>query len=304
MANDRDVPRFFPPQVALYLVKIACERPDMMERSLSQWDCTELARQVMAATIVDSISASTVRRILNSNKLKPWRHHLWLSPKAPRDAAFVQSIKEISSLYTRPLNPDEMVLCVDEKTNLQPRPRKAQTLPAKPELPVRVEHEYERKGALNLFAAFDTRTGKVWGQTYERKRQEEFIAFLEYLDREIPPSIITIHLVLDNLSVHKGKKVQAWLLKNPRFILHHPPVHCSWMNQVEQWFSILQRKRLIIADFADKQALSQRLSAFIQEWNLIAHPFKWSQQSTTKILAKCEILNSKNITKILDAIAA
>jgi len=148
MRNDRDDPRFFPPQVALYLVKIACERPDMMERSLSQWDCTELAHQVVAAKIAGSISASTVRRILNSHKLKPWRHHLWLSPKAPRDEAFVKSIKEISSLYTRSLNVDEMVLCVDEKTNLQPRPRKSKTLPAKPELPVRVEHEYERKGHL------------------------------------------------------------------------------------------------------------------------------------------------------------
>lgn len=111
-------------------------------------------------------------------------------------------------------------------------------------------------------------------------------------------------MVLDNLSVHKGKKVQAWLLKNPRFILHHPPIHCSWMNQVEQWFSFLQRKRLTIADFADKQALSQRLSAFIHEWNVIAHPFNWSQKSTTKILAKCEIVNSDNTTKILDAKSA
>ena len=115
------------------------------------------------------------------------------------------------------------VLCVDEKTNLQPRPRKAKTLPAKPELSVRVEHEYERKGALNLFAAFDTRTGKVWGQTYERKRQEEFIAFLEYLDNEIPPSMTTIHLVLDNLSVHKGKKVQARERETPTFYISSSP---------------------------------------------------------------------------------
>jgi transposase len=273
MPSDREDPRFFPPQVALYLVKIACERPDIMERSLSQWDCTELARQLMTAKIVGSISASTIRRILNSHKLKPWRHHLWLSPKTPRDAAFVKTIQEISSLYTRRLRDNEMVLCVDEKTNLQPRTRKAKTLAAKPKLPVRVEHEYERKGALNLFAAFDTRTGKVWGRTYERKRQEEFITFLEYLDKDIPQSITTIHLVLDNLSVHKGKKVQAWLLKHPRFVFHHPPVHCSWMNQVEQWFSILQRKRLRIADFADKKELGDRLSAFIAEWNRMAHPF-------------------------------
>lgn len=304
MANDREDPRFFPPEVALYLVKIACERPDMMERSLSQWDCTELARQVITAAIVGSISASTVRRILNSNKLKPWRHHLWLSPKAPRDEAFVKSIKEISSLYTRPLKENEMVLCVDEKTNLQPRPRKAKTLPAKPDLPVRLEHEYERKGAVNLFAAFDTRTGKVWGLSYERKRQEEFIDFLEYLDKEIPSYITTIHVVLDNLSVHKGKKVQAWLIKHPRFVFHHPPVHCSWMNQVEQWFSILQRKRLKIADFADKKALSQRLTAFIDEWNIVAHPFHWSEKSTLKVLAKCLIQDSKNITPTDLAIAA
>lgn len=304
MLNDPEDPRFFPPQVALYLVKIACERPDMMERSLSQWDCIELAHQVIAAKITGSISASTVRRILNSHKLKPWRYHLWLSPKAPRDEAFVKSIKEISSLYTRPLNPDEMVLCVDEKTNLQPRPRKSKTLPAKPELPVRVEHEYERKGALNLFAAFDTRTGRVWGQTSERKRQEEFIAFLEYLDQEIPPSITTIHLVLDNLSIHKGKKVQAWLTKHQRFLFHHPPVHCSWINQVEQWFSILQRKRLKISDFADKKALSERLQAFISEWNTKAHPFSWSEKSTLKVIAKSQIPDSNFTNQIDLAIAA
>ncbi|HEY9710167.1 MAG TPA: IS630 family transposase [Oculatellaceae cyanobacterium] len=197
-----------------------------------------------------------------------------------------------------------MVLCVDQKTNLQPRTRKAKTLPAKPKLPVRVEHEYERKGALNLFAAFDTRTGKVWGQTYKRKRQEEFIAFLEYLDKEIPLSITTIHLVLDNLSVHKGQKVQAWLLKHPRFLLHHPPVHCSWMNQVEQWFSILQRKRLNIADFADTKALGERLEAFIAEWNTTAHPFAWSEKSIAKVLAKCQVQDTNNIAQTDLATAA
>lgn len=153
---------------------------------MAQWDCTELARQVVAAGLVGSISASTVRRILSTHQLKPWRHHLWLSPKVPRDKAFVKLIREISRLYTRKLKRHETVVCVDEKTSLQPRPRKAATLPAIPHSPIKVEHEYERKGALNLFAAFDTRTGKVWGQTYERKRQQEFIAFLEHLDKEIP----------------------------------------------------------------------------------------------------------------------
>jgi transposase len=114
------------------------------------------------------------------------------------------------------------------------------------------------------------------------------IAFLEYLEQQIPAHITTIHLVLDNLSVHKGKKVQAWKALHPRFVFHYPPVHCSWMNQVEQWFSILQRKRLRIADFADKQVLAERLKAFIGEWNAIAHPFNWSSKSVAKVMAKCK----------------
>jgi transposase len=271
---------------------MACERPDDRGRSLSLWDCRELARQLVAEGVVSSISPETVRRILEHHHLKPWRQHLWLSPEVPRDAVFAAAVREISDLYTRPLRADEMVLCVDEKTSLQPRPRKSPTLAARPKRPVRVEHEYGRCGALNLFAALDTRTGKVYGMTAERKRQVEFIAFLEQLDREIPASITTIHVVLDNLRMHKGKQVQAWLAKHPRFVFHHPPVHCSWMNQVEQWFSILQRKRLRIADFADKAALAERLQAYIREWNQVAHPFNWSSKSVAKVMAKCEMTES------------
>jgi hypothetical protein len=185
--------------VALHLVKMACERPDDRGRSLSFWDCREMARQLAAEGVVPSISPDTVRRVLEHHHLKPWRHHLWLSPKVPRDEAFASTVQEVSDLYTRPLGDAEVVLCVDEKTSLQPRPRKSPTLAAQPERPVRVEHEYGRCGALNLFAAFDTRTGKVYGRTAERKRQVEFIAFLEQLDREIPATIKTIHVVLDNL---------------------------------------------------------------------------------------------------------
>ena len=244
---------------------MACELPDQLGRSLSQWDCLELARQLERDGIVDSISAATVRRILNHHHLKPWRHHLWLSPKVPRDAAFAQTVLEIVDLYTRSLGAQEMVLCVDEKTSLQPRTRKSPTRPAQPDRPIQVEHEYERKGALNLFAGFDTRTGKVYGHTAERKRQKEFIEFLEMLDREIAPEITLIHIVLDNLRMHKGKQVQAWLAKHTRFVFHFPPVHCSWMNQVEQWFSVLQRKRLAIADFADKAALADRRAGCVSD---------------------------------------
>jgi transposase len=273
----------------MHVVKIACERPDDLGRSLSQWDCTEIARQLVRDGVVVSISAATVRQILRHHRLKPWRQKMWLSPEVPRDAAFAAQVQGICDLYTRPLPPDEVVSCVDEMTSLQPRPRKAPTKAAKKDRPTLVEHEYGRCGALNLFAAFDTRTGKVYGLTATRKRQVEFIALLEQLDREIPASVKSIHLVLDNLRMHKGKQVQAWLAQHPRFVFHHPPVHCSWMNQVEQWFGILKRKRLRIADFPSKDHLAERLMAFIREWNEIAHPFNWTSKSVAKVMAKCTI---------------
>jgi transposase len=282
------VPRaVFPPEVAIHVVRLACERPDTLGRSLCQWDCAELAHQLIAEGIVEDISASTVRRILADHHLKPWRHHLWLYPKKPRDAAFYATISELIDLYTRPLHDNEMVLSVDEKTSLQPRCRLHPTQPAQPgNLPNRHEHEYKRSGALNLFAAFDTRSGTVFGQCYPRKRQQEFITFLEQLDVEIDQSIETIHLVCDNVSTHHGKEVRKWLVKHPRFAFHFTPVHCSWMNQVEQWFSILQRKRLRIADFESKEHLQTKIGQFIREWNQHAHPFNWSTKSVAKVMAE------------------
>jgi hypothetical protein len=230
-----------------------------------------------------------VQRILQSHRLKPWRVHFWLSPKTPRDAAFRSTVLEILDLYTRPLEAHERVLSLDEKTSLQPRTRTVPTRPAQPGLvPVHLEHEYQRRGALQLFAAFDTRTGQVTGVLRRRKRQAEFLELLEKIERETPGAITLMHLVCDNLSVHKGKLVQAWLRKHPRFQMHFTPVHCSWMNQVEQWFSILQRKRLSAPNFANLDALEERLLAFIAEWNETAHPFAWTNKSFDKVLAKID----------------
>jgi len=265
---------------------MACERPELRERSLSQWDCRELADQLVAEEVVEGISSSTVRRILAGHQLKPWLHHMWLSPKAPRDADFYRRVLEIIDLYTQDLPAHEVVLSIDEKTSLQPRPRSHATKPAqKGNVPNRVEHEYQRCGALQLFAAFDTRSGQVYGQTYDRKRQTEFIAFLEHLEAQIPAHITVIHLVLDNVSTHHGKQARAWLTKHPRFQLHFTPVHSSWMNQIEQWFSILQRKRFRIADFKSKADLAAKIKQFIEQWNERAHPFKWSTKSIAKIMA-------------------
>ena len=275
----------------MHVVRLACERPDRLDRSLSQWDCHELARQLLAEGVVQDISAATVRRILAAHQLKPWRQHVWLYPKQPRDAAFYATIAALIDLYTRPLRPDEMVLSVDEKTSLQPRPRPHPTRPAQPQnIPNRHEHEYRRAGALNLFAAFDTRSGQIYGQCHERKRQQAFITFLEQLDREIDEHIRTIHLVCDNVSTHHGKEARTWFANHPRVVVHFTPVHCSWMHQVEQWFSILQRKRLRIADFESKDHLRTKLQQVLSEWHLQAHPFNWSTKSVAKVMAEAPAL--------------
>ena len=275
--------------MATYLIKLACELPDEADRSLSLWTCLELARTLIRDGIVDTISPQTVQRILCLSKLKPWRVHHWLSPKVPRDEAFRNLVLNVSDLYTREPRPEERILSLDELTSIQPRTRSAATKPAQPGLrPALVEHEYKRKGAKNLFAAFDVQTGEVIAQLHRRKRQKEMIALLEAIDADTPDGVETIHLICDNVSIHKGKLAQQWLKRHPRFKMHHTPVHCSWMNQVEQWFSILRRKRLVAPNFADLDEVAAKIEQFVTEWNQIAHPFKWSESSFSKTLAKID----------------
>jgi transposase len=269
-------------------VRRACELPEQAGRSLSQWDCAELARQLARDEIVASISPQTVRRMLASHRLKPWRSHVWLHPRSPRDATFAAQVRAVADLLTRLLDEHELVLSLDEMTSLQPRPRRVATRPAQPGQPVQVEHEYRRAGATHLFAAFDTRSGRVYGVTTRRKRQVEYLALLEHLDQSIPASVTTIHLLADNVSVHHGKLVQQWLTAHPRFVAHFTPVHCSWMNPVEQWFGILRRKRLRSPNFPDLATLQLAIHQFITEWNEIAHPFRWTASSFDKILAKID----------------
>lgn len=269
-----------------YLTKLACELPDDVGRSLALWTCGELGRTLVRDGVVEQISPQTIQRFLESSRLKPWRVHHWLSPKVARDEAFRQIVLELCELYTRQPCLHERVVSLDELTSIQPRTRTAVTRAALPGLvPVRLEHEYERKGAWNLFAAFDIETGQVIAQLHRRKRQKETICLLEAIDADTPSTVNTIHLICDNVSIHKGKLTRKWLEAHPRFKMHHTPVHCSWMNQVEQWFSILRRKRLQAPNFADLQDLAVKIEQFVNEWNEIAHPFNWSASSFDKILA-------------------
>jgi transposase len=287
--------------VALHLVRPACALPEQAGRSLSQWDCAELARQLVLDEVVAAISPQTVQRILAANRLKPWRSHVWLHPRTPRDAMFAAHVRAIADLLTRLLDEHEVVLSLDEMTSLQPRPRRVATRPAQPGRPVQVEHEYRRAGATHLFAAFDTRSGRGYGVTTRRKRQVEYLSLLEHLDQAIPASVTTIQLLADNVSVHHGKLVQRWLAAHPRFVAHFTPVHCSWMNPVEQWFGILRRKRLRSPNFADLAALQQAIHQFIAEWNVIAHPFRWTSASFEKVLAKIDAALAADAPRLADA---
>jgi transposase len=287
--------------VALHLVRRACELPEQAGRSLSQWDCAELARQLVRDEVVAAISPQTVQRMLAADRLKPWRQHVWLHPRRPRDATFAAQVRAVADLLTRLLDAHEVVLSLDEMTSLQPRPRRVPTRPAQPDRPIQVEHEYRRAGATHLFAAFDTRSGHVYGVTTRRKRQVEYLTLLEHLDQAIPISVTTIHLLADNVSVHHGKLVQQWLATHPRFVAHFTPVHCSWMNPVEQWFGILRRKRLRSPNFADLAALQRAILQFITEWNEIAHPFRWTAASFDKILAKVDAALTSSAASLPEA---
>ena len=282
-------------------MKRACELPEQAGRSLSQWDCAELARQLIRDEVVTSISPQTIQRMLLADRLKPWRSHVWLHPRTPRDATFAAHVRAVADLLTRVLGLHEVVLSLDEMTSLQPRPRRVATRPAQPGRPVQVEHEYKRAGATHLFAAFDTRSGHVYGVTTRRKRQIEYLTLLEHLDQTIPASVTTIHLLADNVSVHHGKLVRAWLVAHPRFVAHFTPVHCSWMNPVEHWFGILRRKRLRSPNFADLAALQRAIHQFIKEWNDIAHPFRWTARSFEKILAKVDAAIAADAPPLADA---
>jgi hypothetical protein len=205
------------------------------------------------------------------------------------DEAFRQTVVSVSDLYSRHVVEHEQIWSLDEKTSLQPRPRSAPNRPPQPGgVPMHVEHEYKRKGALQLFAALNIQTGQVLGLLRSRKRQVEFIELLETIDAQASADVTSIVIVCDNISIHKGKRVRAWMGNHPRFRTQFTPVHCSWMNQIEQWFSILQRKRLTAPNFADLAQLQERILAFIAEWNTNAHPFDWTASSFDKVLAKVD----------------
>jgi transposase len=247
------------------MAKVTQEHPEFT----SQWSHSELAGAMTEAGI--GISASQIGRILAADDVRPHRVDGWLTRKDTPE--FWERAADVCGIY---LNPPEnaVVLSIDEKTGIQAKSRKHPTKPVRAGQPARREFEYVRHGTASLMAAMDVATGKVTATDIVRNNSITFIAFLEEIDATIHDDL-AIHIVMDNGSSHTSKATKAWLVEHPRFVVHHTPVHASWLNQIEAFFSILTRKVLRRGEFASRQDLVDKMLAFIEHHSTTASAFKW-----------------------------
>lgn len=233
------------------------------------------------------VSKNTVNRIWQLHNLKP---HLNRSFKLSRDPKFVEKLTDVVGLY---LNPPQkaIVLCVDEKSQIQALDRTQPGLPLKKGRCGTMTHDYKRHGTTTLFAALSLLDGKVIGQCHGRHRHQEFLKFLRRLDREFPGNR-QLHLVLDNYGTHKTPEVRAWLKRHRRFVPHFIPTSSSWLNLVERWFGELTRKAVRRGVFFSVPDLVQAIEAFLAAWNADPQPFVWTAK-LEEILQKIERARAK-----------
>jgi transposase len=233
-------------------------------------DATHWSTRSMAAEV--GLSQSAVHRIWKAFGLQPHRAKTF---KLSRDPQFVAKVRDIVGLY---LNPPEraVVLCVDEKSQIQALDRTQPILPMQPGLPERATHDYKRHGTSSLYAALDVSTGKVIGKLHGRHRAIEFKQFLQTLEREVPADL-DVHVILDNSSTHKTPAIHKWLTAHPRFVLHFTPTSSSWLNLVERWFAELTNKKLRRGAHRSVGQLNADIRAWIQTWNEDPKPFVWTK---------------------------
>jgi transposase len=250
-------------------------------------DATHWSTRSMAAEV--GLNQTAVLRIWKAFGLQPHRQDTW---KLSKDPLFIEKVKDVVGLY---LNPPEraVVLCVDEKSQIQALDRTAPILPMLPGTPERATHDYKRAGTSSLYAALDLSTGKVIGALHSRHRAIEFKKFLQTIDQQVPAGL-DVHLVLDNSSTHKTPAIHKWLTAHPRFVLHFTPTSSSWLNLVERWFAELTTKKLRRGAHRSVRALNADIRAWIQTWNDDPKPYVWTKtadQILESIATYCTRIN-------------
>lgn len=276
----------FPPEVRSQATALACSQPREKGVPLVRWSAGELARRLVALGLVTVVAASTVGRWLAQEKIRPWRYHNWQHILDPQ--AFLERARPVLRLYEQAKNllqNGTWVVCTDEKTSIQARERGQPTRAAQSGQPVLVSPRYKRHGAWQLFAALSVADGQVYGQCHERKCFRDFCAFLTevLIPEALRRKVQTLALILDNGSTHAPKQLAAWLKAYvaglPQQLaveVYWLPKNASWLDQIEIWFSILQRKLLQPNDFASVQLLEQSILDFIKMGNETAKPIHWT----------------------------
>lgn len=285
LAGLRDLPRSGRPRRIseadrAAVVALACQLPADTGVPLSRWTGPELKRELEAQRLVSGpVSASSVLRILAENPVKPWRYQSWIFP---RDPGFEAKATVILDLYQgfyqgKPLGEGDRILSFDAKPSIQARGRIHASLPAAPGRPVRVEHEYKRHGALALLAGLDVHTGRVFASTPGTTGIIPFMDLVgQVMERPEYRDAPRVFVVVDNGSDHRGTKAIDRLRKaHPNAVMIHTPVHASWLNQVEIFFSVIQKKVISPNDFPSLEKLSETLLAFVDRYNHTAGPFSW-----------------------------
>jgi hypothetical protein len=273
-----DASPLFPPRDRATVKAIACEAVCQTRLPLSRLSTSDLADKASTA-LGRSISPSTVWRILDADAIKPWRYQYWIFPRDPK---FSEKAGRVLDLYAgswegKPLGRRDYIISSDEKTSIQARIRCHATLPTGPRRPMRVEHEYVRGGALQYLAAWDVRRGQVLGRCEDKTGIDSFGRLVEQVMRTEPyRSASRVFWVVDNGSSHRGQAAIRRLRKAYRkAVLVHTPIHASWLNQVEIYFSIIQRKVLTPNDFASLEEVEQRLRLYEELSNREPRPFQW-----------------------------
>jgi putative transposase len=242
-------------------------------KGATHWTCRSIAKET-------NLSKSTVQRIWSAFNLQPHRQKYFA---LSTDPYFVEKVRDIVGLYLNP--PDKaMVLCVDEKSQIQALDRTQPVLPMGLGYVEGITHQYVRHGTLTLFAALDLTTGEVIAQCKKRHRHQEFLQFLKHIEANVSEKL-DIHLLVDNYATHKHAKVRNWLAARPRYHVHYTPTYSSWLNQVETWFHIITQKAIRRGSFRSTKQLRDKIDQFVKEYNANSKPFMWTATADS-ILAK------------------